>query len=155
MRWNVGQWIRVIRVKVLIMNEVVNPGTAHTPKVFVVCDQSDTAPVWGYILRQQGLNVILETSLEKAIDRWSMEMPDLVVIDIDVAQQDPMELYRKFREVSVAPLCFFCLLIMKHKSSKPTRPVWMRSSSSQSARPSSWPRSWPGYGAVGPCRLTG
>ena len=27
------------------------------PKIFVVCDQRDTAPVWGYILRQQGLSV--------------------------------------------------------------------------------------------------
>ena len=33
------------------------------PTVFVVCDQRDTAPVWGYILRQHGLSVILETSL--------------------------------------------------------------------------------------------
>jgi two-component system, OmpR family, response regulator len=77
------------------------------PKVFVVCDQKDTAPVWGYILRQQGLIVILETSREKAIDRWSAEMPDLVVIDIDAAHQDRMGLYRKFREVSVAPVLVF------------------------------------------------
>jgi len=72
-----------------------------------VCDQKDTAPVWGYILRQRGLIVILETSLEKALDRSSTEMPDLVVIDIDVAHQDPMELYQKFREVSVAPILLF------------------------------------------------
>jgi DNA-binding response OmpR family regulator len=79
----------------------------HVPKVFVVCDRSDTAPVWGYILRQRGLTVILETSLEKAVDLWSTEMPDLIVIDIDVAHQDPIELYRKFREVSVAPVLLF------------------------------------------------
>ena len=89
------------------MNEVVNPRSAHIPKIFVVCDQSDTAPVWGYILRQRGLNVILETSLEKAVHRWSTEIPDLVVIDIDVSRGDPLELCRKFREVSVAPLLLF------------------------------------------------
>jgi len=77
------------------------------PKVFVVCDQKDTAPVWGYILRQRGLIVILETSIEKAIDHWSVEMPDLVVIDIDIAKQDPMVLYKKFRAVSVAPTLLF------------------------------------------------
>ena len=76
----------------------------HIPKVFVVCTRTDTAPVWGYILREQGLTVILETSLEKALDRWSMEIPDLVVIDIDIARDDPMELYKKFREVSVTPI---------------------------------------------------
>jgi len=77
---------------------------AHIPKIFVVCDQRDTAPVWGYILRQQGLTVILETSCEKALDRWSAEMPELVVLDIDVEHQQRMELYKKFRAVSVAPI---------------------------------------------------
>jgi len=79
----------------------------HIPKVFVVCDQRDTAPVWGYILRQRGLIVILETSRDKAIDRWSNEMPDLVVIDVDIAQEDRIELYNKFRAVSVAPILLF------------------------------------------------
>jgi DNA-binding response OmpR family regulator len=76
-------------------------------KVFVVCDQRDTAPVWGYILRHQGLIVILETSLEKVMDRWSTEMPDLVVIDLDVEHEDLMALYKKFRAVSVAPILLF------------------------------------------------
>jgi DNA-binding response OmpR family regulator len=72
-----------------------------------MCNQNDTAPVWGYILGQQGLNVILETSLDKALDRWTTEFPDLVVIDIDVPHQDRMELYRRFRAVSVAPILLF------------------------------------------------
>jgi DNA-binding response OmpR family regulator len=79
----------------------------HVPKVFVVCDQRDTAPVWGYLLRQQGLIVILETSVEKVIDRWSAEMPDLVVLDLDVEHDARMELYQKFRAVSVAPILLF------------------------------------------------
>ncbi|HLO14116.1 MAG TPA: response regulator transcription factor [Anaerolineales bacterium] len=81
--------------------------TGNIPKIFVVCDQNDTAPVWGYILGQQGLTVILETSLEKAVDRWSTEFPDLVVIDIDIPHQDRMELYKRFRAVSVAPILLF------------------------------------------------
>lgn len=79
----------------------------HVPKIFVVCDRQDTAPVWGYILRQQGLIVILETAIDKAIDRWSTEMPDMVVIDIDIDKHDPMELYRNFRALSVAPILLF------------------------------------------------
>ena len=51
--------------------------------------------------------MILETSLEKAVDHWSMEIPDLVVIDIDITHQDPMLLYKKFRAVSVAPILLF------------------------------------------------
>jgi DNA-binding response OmpR family regulator len=89
------------------MDQVVNAGFAQISKVFVVCDQSDTAPVWGYILRQRRLNAILETSIEKAVDRWSVETPDVVAIDIDVARNDPLQLCRKFREVSVAPVLLF------------------------------------------------
>jgi DNA-binding response OmpR family regulator len=76
-------------------------------KIFVVCDQNDTAPVWGYILRQQGLTVILETSIDRAVDRWTTEMPDLVVIDVDIPHEERMELYRRFRAVSVAPILLF------------------------------------------------
>ena len=94
-------------MKVQTMNPVDDLKSKYVPKIFVVCDRTDTAPVWGFILRQQGLTVILETSLDKALDRWSLEMPDLVVIDIDVAHEDPMILYKKFRAVSVAPILLF------------------------------------------------
>jgi DNA-binding response OmpR family regulator len=77
------------------------------PKIFVVCDQNDTAPVWGYILGQKGLSVLLENSIEKAVDRWSAEITDLVVIDLDIPHEDRMELYNKFRAVSVAPILSF------------------------------------------------
>jgi DNA-binding response OmpR family regulator len=87
------------------MNETVNAvGTTHVPKIFVVCNRPDTAAVWGYIIRQQGLIVILETSVEKAIERWSVESSDLTVIDVDEEQQDPIELCRAFRAISVTPI---------------------------------------------------
>jgi DNA-binding response OmpR family regulator len=77
------------------------------PKIFVVCDQRDTAPVWGYLLGQQGLTVVLETSIGKALDRWANEITDLVVIDVDIPHEDRMELYESFRAVSVAPILMF------------------------------------------------
>jgi DNA-binding response OmpR family regulator len=80
---------------------------AHSTNIFVVCDQDDTAPVWGYMLRQQGLNVVIERSVEKVIERWSTEMTDLVVLDVDVEHEERMDLYRKFRAVSVAPILLF------------------------------------------------
>jgi two-component system, OmpR family, response regulator MtrA len=85
-----------------LTSESINAG--YIPKIFVICDQRGTAPVWGYILRQQGLLTVLETSAEKAIDRWSAEMPDLVVIDVDVPHEERMELYEKFRAVCLAPI---------------------------------------------------
>jgi DNA-binding response OmpR family regulator len=77
------------------------------PKIFVVCDQSDTAPVWGYMLGQKGLTVLLETSTERAVDRWASEITDLVVLDIDVPHAERMALYKKFRAMSVAPILLF------------------------------------------------
>ncbi len=86
------------------MIQVEKSNSVLIPKIFVVCDQRDTAPVWGYILRQQGLKVILETSLEKAVDRWSAEIIDLIVLDINGSHADQVMLYKTFREQSVVPL---------------------------------------------------
>ena len=89
------------------MKQVETIDATPVTKVFVVCDRSDTAPVWGYILRQQGLSVVLEPALEKAMDRWTTENPDLVVLDVDLPHADRMDLYQKFRAVSVAPILLF------------------------------------------------
>lgn len=96
-----------LSTKGVMMTQVDHLRTREIPKIFVVCDQNDTAPVWGYVLSQRGLSVILETSIDKAVDRWSTEITDLVVIDTDVAHEDRMELYRRFRAVSVAPILLF------------------------------------------------
>jgi len=77
------------------------------PKVFVICDQTDTAPVWGYILRQHKLIVNWETSRDKALRHWEKEASDLVVIDVEISQSIRMELYKKFREFSPAPAILF------------------------------------------------
>jgi DNA-binding response OmpR family regulator len=91
-----------------------DPANGHSiPQIFVVCDQRDTAPVWGYILRQQGLIVILETSREKAIAHWAEEMPHLVVLDVDAPHEERMELYKKFRAMSLSPILL--LLPMYHE----------------------------------------
>lgn len=76
----------------------------HIPKIFVICNQPDTAPVWGYILRKDGMVVVLEKSIEKALDHWSTEIPDLTVIDMDVTRASPGDLCRTVRAVSVAPI---------------------------------------------------
>jgi DNA-binding response OmpR family regulator len=81
-----------------------NPVTEHIPKIFVLCDRNDTAPLWGYVLRQQGLVAILETDFEKSVEHWTSEMPELVVIDINNGKADPLEMCRQFRSNSVAPI---------------------------------------------------
>ena len=90
--------------EVTIINRSSQSVTRPIPQIFVVCDQKDTAPVWGYILRQQGLKVILETSLEKAIERWTNDVIDMIILDIDVPHWQRMEYYTSFRAQSVIPL---------------------------------------------------
>ncbi|HSL28766.1 MAG TPA: response regulator transcription factor [Anaerolineales bacterium] len=89
------------------MNQVVEAEPVHAEKIFVVCDQGTTAPIWGYILRQQGLSVFLETSIEKALEHWSRELPDLVVIDVSISHAGRVELCKKFRTMSIGPILLF------------------------------------------------
>lgn len=84
-------------------NLIVRP----TPKVYIVCNQSDTAPTWGYILRQKGVSTIIETSLARAVDHWAEEVPDVVVMDIDASHAERLELCKRLRDVSAGPLLLF------------------------------------------------
>lgn len=77
------------------------------PKIYIVCNQGDTGPAWGYILRQKGVSVVMETSLSRAIDHWADEVPDLVVIDVDARHDERIELCQQLRSVSVGPILMF------------------------------------------------
>jgi DNA-binding response OmpR family regulator len=90
--------------KDMITHPANSGNSTHTPKIFVICNQTDTAPVWGYILRKDGLIVVLEKSVDNALEHWSKEIPDLTVIDMDDPHQKPVELCQMIRTVSVAPI---------------------------------------------------
>jgi DNA-binding response OmpR family regulator len=74
------------------------------PRIFVVCDQSDTAPVWGYMLREKGMIVTMEVSSANALKHWKAETSDMVVIDVDIPDKDRIALSQKFRERTVCPI---------------------------------------------------
>lgn len=79
----------------------------NTPRVFIVCDQDATAPIWGYIIREKGLVAILETSIQRAMERSVEEIPDLIVIDLNAPHAQRMELCQKFRSMSASPILLF------------------------------------------------
>lgn len=79
----------------------------NTPRVFIVCDQDATAPIWGYIIREKGLVAIIETSVQRAMERSVEEIPDLIVIDLNAPHTQRMELCRKFRLMSASPILLF------------------------------------------------
>ncbi len=79
----------------------------NTPRVFIVCDQDATAPIWGYIIREKGLVAILETSIQRAMQRSGEEIPDLIVIDLNTPHVQRMELCRRLRSLSTSPILLF------------------------------------------------
>jgi len=87
------------------MTNLILPQNA--PRVFVVCDQDATAPIWGYIIREKGLVALLETSVERAMERSVEEIPDLIVIDLNAPHEQRMELSRRFRAKSSSPILLF------------------------------------------------
>ena len=61
-----------------LLTKVDDLKSRDIPQVIAVSDQGGRAPVWGHVLEHQGVSVILEFSVEKAIDRWSTTIPDKV-----------------------------------------------------------------------------
>lgn len=86
------------------------PGLSDTRpalRVFIVCDEDATAPIWGHIIREKGLVAILETSVQRAMERSIEEIPDLIVIDVNASHIKRIELCKKFRSLSASPILLF------------------------------------------------
>jgi DNA-binding response OmpR family regulator len=89
------------------MDKIDQPETQAALRVFVVCDQDATAPIWGYIIREKGLVAILETSVQRAMDRSLEELPDLIVIDVNASHGQRIDLCKRFRTLSASPILLF------------------------------------------------
>jgi len=87
-----------------------NPDPANSQaalRVFIVCDQTDTAPIWGYMIREKGLVAILETSVQRAMGRAVEDIPDLIIIDVNASHVERIALCKKFRALSSSPILLF------------------------------------------------
>ena len=84
----------------------MTPST-KTIRVLIVCDQSDTAPLLGYMIREKGLNAIIETSVQRASDRAIEIMPELIVIDVNAPHPERIALAKKYRSLSRSPILLF------------------------------------------------
>ncbi|GAB4504557.1 MAG: response regulator YycF [Anaerolineales bacterium] len=87
---------------------IISPSPSQAAlRVFIVCDQTDTAPIWGYIIREKGLVAILETSVQRAMGRAVEDIPDLIIIDVNASRQERVALCKKFRALSSSPILLF------------------------------------------------
>lgn len=76
-------------------------------RVYVVCDQAATAPIWGYLIREKGLVAILETMVARALEHALEDVPDLIVIDVNAPHAQRMELCKRYRTLSSSPILLF------------------------------------------------
>jgi DNA-binding response OmpR family regulator len=86
---------------------------ASIPKILIVSDLQTTSPVWASNLTQQRWDITLEPHLDKATQRWTEIIPDLIVCDID-SESVSIELITKLREEAILPI----LLLSSNHSDK-------------------------------------
>ncbi len=89
------------------MPTTIPPEDRSPLRVYVVCDQAATAPIWGYMIREKGLVAILETVMERAMQHTLEDIPDLIVIDVNAGHQQRMDLCRRYRALSASPILLF------------------------------------------------
>ncbi len=83
------------------------PTSNKATRVLIVCDQSDTAPILGYMIREKGLNAIIETSVQRALDHAIEVLPDLIIIDVNAPHVERINLIKKYRSLNQKPLLLF------------------------------------------------
>ena len=81
--------------------------TQSALRVFIVCDQADTAPILGYMIRERGLTAIIETSVQRALDNAMSIVPDMIIIDVNAPHPERIKLCKKYRSLSDSPILLF------------------------------------------------
>ncbi|MGE5250224.1 MAG: response regulator transcription factor [Bacteroidota bacterium] len=74
------------------------------PKVLIVSNQQTTGPLWVFSLQQQQMNVVLESDPQRALQRCETDAPDLIVMDISLADEATMPLLKALRAEVISPI---------------------------------------------------
>lgn len=89
------------------MSKATSPDTRSPLRVYVVCDQTATAPIWGYLIRERGLVALLETVVDRAMAHALEDIPDLIIIDINAPHAQRIELCKRYRALTSSPILLF------------------------------------------------
>ncbi|HEY43228.1 MAG TPA: response regulator transcription factor [Anaerolineae bacterium] len=73
-------------------------------KILVVDDDRVLADVVAFTLRREGFEVIQAYDGESALRRWSEEIPDLIVLDINLPKLDGFKVCQRIRQESDTPI---------------------------------------------------
>lgn len=73
-------------------------------KVLIVDDDRALADVVAFTLRREGFQIVQAYDGETALQRWNEELPDLVVLDVNLPRMDGFAVCRRIREQSDTPI---------------------------------------------------
>ena len=73
-------------------------------KALVVDDDLVLADVVSFTLRRAGFDVLLAHDGRSALDRFDLEQPDLVILDVQIPEIDGLTVCRTIREHSATPI---------------------------------------------------
>ena len=75
--------------------------------VLIVCNEASTAPVWGYMIREQKLHAVIERAPQNASQRCKEEEPALAILDLQLSHAKILDVCRKMRAICENPILLF------------------------------------------------
>ncbi len=79
-----------------------------SPKVMVVSNLPTTGPLWVMSLQQQlHLDVILESAPANILTRWALEIPDLIIFDVNLPATSILARLKQLRSETAVPILLF------------------------------------------------
>jgi DNA-binding response OmpR family regulator len=72
--------------------------------VLVVEDEPDMREVIAFILRRAGLEVVTAGDGESALEMWSQQQPELVLLDLTLPQKSGWDVWNEIRTISNTPI---------------------------------------------------
>lgn len=73
-------------------------------KALIVDDDPVLADVLAFTLRREGFEVLLAYDGVTALSRWEQEMPDIVVLDVNLPRRNGFEVTREIRQRGSTPI---------------------------------------------------
>jgi DNA-binding response OmpR family regulator len=75
-------------------------------KILIISDEPNTAEVWGFSLKQVGLNVRLLDVTNDILAAFDREYPDLIIIEDFNEEVEELEICRQLREITAVPILY-------------------------------------------------
>jgi DNA-binding response OmpR family regulator len=78
-----------------------------TVSILIVCNESSTAPVWGYMIREKKLRAVIETDPQNTSQRCREEAPALTILDLRLSHTKLLDICIKLRAICENPILLF------------------------------------------------